>query len=87
MKHFLLALIWFYQNAISPYWPARCRYVPSCSQYAYELINVVGVWRGCWLILRRLVQCVPWGSLSQDLVSVSAGKPSKPSDLEGSWLY
>ena len=29
MKRLLLGLIWFYQKAISPWFPARCRFIPT----------------------------------------------------------
>ena len=32
MKRLLLGLIWFYQKAISPWFPARCRFIPTCSK-------------------------------------------------------
>lgn len=60
MKRILLACIKFYQRAISPFFPARCRYVPTCSQYAVEAIERFGPWRGGWLAFRRLMRCHPF---------------------------
>ena len=45
MKRFLLALIRFYSKCISPCFPARCRYRPTCSAYAYEAIQKYGAVR------------------------------------------
>ena len=59
MQRVLLALIRFYQRAISPTLGARCRFEPSCSHYAYEAIKGHGAARGTWLALRRLVRCRP----------------------------
>ncbi|WP_425426521.1 membrane protein insertion efficiency factor YidD [Alicyclobacillus macrosporangiidus] len=56
----MLKLIRFYQVAISPLTPPRCRFVPSCSQYALEAITRFGAWKGGLLALRRLVKCGPW---------------------------
>ena len=60
MKWLLLALIRFYQRFISPAFPPRCRYTPTCSQYALEAIERYGAIRGGWLALRRLLRCHPF---------------------------
>ena len=60
MKKVFLALIRFYQSAISPYFPARCRFRPTCSAYAYEAICKYGVLKGGWLALKRLLRCHPF---------------------------
>jgi putative membrane protein insertion efficiency factor len=60
VKRVALALIRFYQRAISPGLPAACRYEPSCSRYAYAAIEEYGALRGGWLAVRRLARCVPW---------------------------
>ena len=60
MKRLLLALIRFYQSAISPYFPARCRFRPTCSAYAYEAIQKYGARKGGYLALRRLLRCHPF---------------------------
>ena len=60
MKRILLACIKFYQRAISPCFPARCRYVPTCSQYAVEAIERFGPWKGGWLAFKRLMRCHPF---------------------------
>ena len=39
MKSLFLALIRFYQRAISPLTPASCRFRPTCSAYAFEAIS------------------------------------------------
>jgi putative membrane protein insertion efficiency factor len=41
--------------------PSPCRYVPSCSSYALEVLEAHGAGRGSWLTLRRLLRCHPWG--------------------------
>ena len=56
----LLAAVGFYQRAISPALPPRCRFFPTCSAYAAEAIAVHGAGRGSWLALRRLLKCAPW---------------------------
>ena len=60
MKRLLLGLIHFYQRLISPYLPPRCRYIPTCSQYAVEAIEKYGVRKGGWLAFKRLMRCHPF---------------------------
>lgn len=60
MKKLLLTLIRFYQKNISPFFPARCRYYPTCSAYAMEAIQKYGALKGGWLALRRLLRCHPF---------------------------
>lgn len=60
MKRLLLKLIRFYQTSISPFFPPRCRFTPTCSQYALEAIEKYGPWKGGWLALRRFLRCHPF---------------------------
>ena len=60
MKTLLLKLIKFYQKAISPCFPSRCRYRPTCSQYAVEAITKYGAAKGGWLALKRFLRCHPF---------------------------
>jgi putative membrane protein insertion efficiency factor len=64
----LLAGIRFYQRAVSPTRPPRCRFVPSCSAYALEAVERHGAARGTWLAVRRLAKCAPWHPGGVDLV-------------------
>ena len=75
----LLAAVRFYQRAISPAFPPRCRFVPSCSAYAAEAIEVHGAGRGTWLAVRRLAKCAPWHPGGVDLVP-----PRRGTDADGS---
>ena len=60
MKMLLLRAIRFYQRHISPAFPPRCRFVPTCSQYALEAIEKYGPWKGGYLAFRRLLRCHPF---------------------------
>ena len=60
MKTVLLALIRFYQRNISPSFPARCRFRPTCSAYAMEAIGKYGAWKGGILALKRFLRCNPF---------------------------
>jgi len=72
----LLAVVGFYQRAISPALPPRCRFQPTCSAYAAEAITVHGAGRGSWLALRRLLKCAPWHPGGLDLVPPA--RPTAP---------
>lgn len=56
----LLSAVRFYQRAISPTRPPRCRFMPTCSQYAVEALETHGALRGTWLALVRVLKCAPW---------------------------
>jgi uncharacterized protein len=63
----LRAAVRTYQHAFS--WRASpCRYVPSCSAYAVEALEVHGAARGSWLSVRRVARCHPWGGHGWDPV-------------------
>jgi putative membrane protein insertion efficiency factor len=56
----LIAPIRFYQRFISPALPKRCKYHPSCSEYAAQAVRTYGVPRGLVLAGWRLLRCNPW---------------------------
>ena len=60
MKKCLLHFIRFYQRFISPAFPARCRFRPTCSAYAYEAVSKYGAKKGGWLALKRILRCHPF---------------------------
>ena len=48
--------------------PTGCRYLPSCSEYAIEAVEVHGAARGSALAVRRIARCGPWGGHGIDPV-------------------
>lgn len=54
-----MRLIRWYRRTISPTRPPCCRFIPTCSAYAYEAIETYGALRGGWLALKRLLKCHP----------------------------
>jgi len=58
-KTLVQQLIRLYQRALSPLLGPRCRYYPSCSQYALEALEEHGALRGLWLALKRIGRCHP----------------------------
>ncbi|MBC5811634.1 MAG: membrane protein insertion efficiency factor YidD [Candidatus Eremiobacteraeota bacterium] len=68
MRSAIAVTIGAYQAVVSPLLGPRCRYYPSCSQYAKEAVLKHGVLRGAVLALGRLVRCTPWNPGGVDVV-------------------
>jgi len=60
IRSIFIRLIKTYQYLISPLMAPSCRFTPSCSQYAIEVIAKHGVFRGSWLSFKRVLRCNPW---------------------------
>jgi uncharacterized protein len=60
VRSLLIAPIRVYQRVISPALGPRCKYHPSCSEYAAQSIRSYGVLRGLVLAGWRLLRCNPW---------------------------
>jgi putative membrane protein insertion efficiency factor len=52
--------LWGYRKLVSPLLGQRCRFYPSCSQYALEALETFGPFRGSLLTFRRLLRCHPF---------------------------
>ena len=59
----------FYQRFISPAFPRRCKYYPTCSDYAVQAIRSYGILRGSVLAGWRLLRCNPFSHGGYDPVS------------------
>jgi putative membrane protein insertion efficiency factor len=70
----LIILIRAYQVVLAPFFGGACRFLPSCSAYAVEAIEMHGAWRGSLLAVRRLSRCHPLGRAGVDPVP----NPSSP---------
>ena len=76
----LVFLIRLYQTLISPVLgavlgpSARCRFTPSCSQYALEAVKIHGAIGGSFLAMKRLCRCHPWASFGEDPVPKAASR-------------
>ena len=57
-----------YQRLVSPLLGPRCKYYPSCSQYAIEAIQGYGILRGLVLAAWRVLRCNPWSHGGYDPV-------------------
>jgi putative membrane protein insertion efficiency factor len=69
MKDAAIAVIRGYQRALSPLLGPRCKYYPSCSEYAVQAIGRYGMLRGSVLAAWRLLRCNPFSHGGYDPVS------------------
>ncbi len=60
VKRAVMGTIRFYQRAVSPNLPPRCRFIPTCSQYALEAVEKYGPAKGGVLAAKRLLRCQPF---------------------------
>lgn len=60
LSRMLIGLVRGYQMIVSPWFAPRCRYYPSCSQYAIDAMGKHGVIKGTALATWRLLRCNPW---------------------------
>jgi putative membrane protein insertion efficiency factor len=63
-----IALIKIYQYGISPLIGPKCRFAPTCSQYAEQALKKYGLFKGTWLAIKRISKCHPGGSSGYDPV-------------------
>ncbi len=68
LREAYLGPLHLYRRLISPLLPARCKYHPSCSQYALEAIRELGFARGSLVAAWRLLRCNPWSDGGVDHV-------------------
>jgi len=77
----LRRLVRLYQILVSPALPPRCRYLPTCSDYAMDALARHGALAGIWLALCRLARCHPWGGSGYDPV------PQAPPNLLNAFRF
>lgn len=63
-----LAVIKIYQYGISPMLGPKCRFTPTCSQYAAEALKKYGLVKGFMLSIKRISKCHPRGGSGYDPV-------------------
>ena len=77
MTRLLLVLIVFYQRWLSPALhalsPGGCKFLPTCSEYAAQAIQIHGPLRGLGLAAARLLRCHPFSPGGLDPVPPARG--------------
>lgn len=76
MKKLIIFFIKIYQKVPGP-WHDGCRFVPSCSNYTIEAINVYGAFKGSLMGLKRIIRCNPFGGCGYDPVPPQKTKKEK----------
>ena len=76
MKMVLIGPIRVYQRWISPGLPARCKYYPSCSEYAVQAVQSYGILRGTVLAAWRILRCNPFSHGGYDPVPTRDSSPA-----------
>lgn len=66
MKKLLIYIIRGYKKYISPHLGNNCRFVPTCSEYAMEALDIHGVVKGSILSFYRILRCNPFGKIGYD---------------------
>ena len=59
INKFWILIIKFYKYFLSPYFPSRCRYLPTCSDYFIESLKLNGSVKGSYLGIKRIFRCHP----------------------------
>lgn len=70
----LIALITLYQLSLGALTGPRCRFHPTCSEYAKEALHRHGALRGSALGLARIARCHPWHPGGRDPVPAAPGE-------------
>jgi len=68
MKVVLIAALRAYKYLVSPWLGTRCRFYPSCSDYAVEALRKHGLLKGLRLAVWRVLRCHPWNDGGHDPV-------------------
>ena len=79
LRFLLIQFIRLYQLCIAPFMGQCCRFYPTCSDYGLQAVQRHGFFRGCCLIVRRLVKCHPWHRGGVDEVPEVIAEKSKTS--------
>ena len=73
MKSIIIFIIKLYQYAISPFFGSNCRFMPTCSAYTIEAIQNLGIVKGIWLGMKRILRCRPGCSCGIDPLPKTKG--------------
>ncbi len=85
-----LAALWLYKRTLSPVFyalGARCRHLPTCSDYAADAFRLHGAHKGLWLALSRVCRCHPFGSHGFDPVPAAAPDQGWRVWRNGDWAW
>ncbi|WWO95952.1 MAG: membrane protein insertion efficiency factor YidD [Candidatus Dasytiphilus stammeri] len=70
-RRLLISIIEYYHYFISVLLGPNCRFEPTCSQYAIEVISQLGVIKGSWLTVKRILRCHPLTAGGKDVPKIN----------------
>jgi putative membrane protein insertion efficiency factor len=73
-KSFLLLLVGSYRTLGTTHMGGACRFTPSCSEYALEVIHTHSFFSAIFLITKRILKCRPGGSFGLDPAPLASGE-------------
>jgi len=59
INHLLIFIIKLYQYLISPFFPSKCRYLPTCSEYFIDCLKFNGIFKALFFGTKRILSCHP----------------------------
>ena len=66
LTYILIKFIKTYQFLFSPLLGQSCRHYPTCSNYSIEALKTYGLFKGLFLIIKRIFSCHPWAEGGYD---------------------
>ena len=60
----MISLYRKYGSGVASKLGGRCKFTPTCSEYAAEAIEKYGILEGGWMATKRLAKCTPWSKSS-----------------------
>ena len=66
LTYILIKFIKIYQFLLSPLFGQSCRHYPTCSNYSIEALKTYGLFKGLFLIIKRIFSCHPWAEGGYD---------------------
>ena len=66
LTYILIIFIKIYQFLLSPLLGQSCRHYPTCSNYSIEALKTYGLFKGLFLIIKRIFSCHPWAEGGYD---------------------
>ena len=75
-------MIGIYQCTLSPYFGGRCRFYPSCSEYAQQTLHQESLGKALFLLIKRLLKCHPFYFTSSSWDPLPSKEDNKKIEIE-----
>ena len=74
LSQLAVKVVQLYRWIASPLMRPRCRFIPTCSQYAIDALENCGFLKGSWLSIKRILRCHPLNEGGVDLAPRKKGQ-------------